>query len=269
MKKTSLFVLVLALITAAATAYAGAPDVTTIIKKSDEAINSMLAGTRKMTMTLKDGKDVTSEWVARRAYRLFDDGKRELMIFLEPDYLKGNAYMYFKPLDKPVTEWVYSTPTRRVRKLSGANAYESFFSTDFTYADLGIKDPGGSSTLLGEEQIEGRKVYKLETLPNEKYYYSRIVSLIACDNFVPIKREYFDAANRHWKTKLFKNYTVINNIPVPLKITIIDLQRNHSTDLSFSDICFDADYLTKEDFDPEKLSNAILSPVCRVPTPKN
>ncbi|SPD74617.1 conserved exported hypothetical protein [uncultured Desulfobacterium sp.] len=176
MKKTSLFVLILTLIAATANVYAGAPDVTSIMKKSEDAINAMLAGTRKMTMTVKDGQVVTSEWVARRAYKVFDDGKRELMIFLEPDYLKGNAYMYFKPSDKPITEeWVYSTPTRRVRKLAGANAYESFFSTDFTYADLGIKDPGGTNKLLGEETFDGKKVYKVETIPKDNYYYSKSV----------------------------------------------------------------------------------------------
>ncbi|SPD74616.1 conserved hypothetical protein [uncultured Desulfobacterium sp.] len=86
---------------------------------------------------------------------------------------------------------------------------------------------------------------------------------------MPIKRDYFDGGNRLWKTKLFKDYTIINNIPVPLKITMTDVQRNHSTDISFGDICFDSSYLTKEDFDPEKLSNATLSPVCRVPVPQD
>jgi hypothetical protein len=251
-----------------AIAIAKSLDVDTIIKKADKALGSTRLGTRKIVITLRDGELVTNEWVARRAHKNFPDGKRDLMVFLKPEDLKGNAYMYWKPDNKPVIEWVYLIPTRRVRKLFVIDTYGSFFGTDFTFADIGIKDPGGTYKLLGEEKYNEKDVYKLETVPNEKIYYSRIVSFINKDTFLPIKKDYYDAAGKHWKSKILENITVINNIPIPLKVRMIDVQRNHSTEVTFSEICSDVDYLTKEDFDPEKLPEAAFSPVCKVPTPK-
>ena len=172
--------------------------------------------------------------------------------------------MFWKPKDKPVMEWVYSPPTRRVRKLSMMNKYDSFFGTDFTYVDLGIKDPGGTCKFIGNEEYGGRKAYKVETVPKEQCYYSRIVSLIEMETYLPIKREYYDAAGRLWKQKLFENVVVLNNNPMPLKIKMIDVQRNHSTEVTFSDIYYDVDYLSKENFNPDKLPEAVFSPVCTI-----
>ncbi len=263
MKKAGLFSLFM-FILMEAIALAGSPGVMTIVEQTDKALAAMRAGSRKMVITVKDGDLVKSEWVARRAHKVFPDGKRELMVILEPEDLKGNAYMYWKPVDKPIIEWVYATATRRVRNLSIANAYESFFGTDFTYVDLDIRDPGGTHKLLGEEEYNGKKVYKLETTLTNQWYYSRIVSLISSETFLPIKRDYYDARGRHWKTKLFEDVTVFMNIPIPRRIVMLDIQRNHSTVITFSDICRDVDYLTLEDFDAEKLPEAALSPVCTV-----
>ena len=173
--------------------------------------------------------------------------------------------MYWDLNNKPLVQWVYPTEVRRVRKIDNTTVYESFIGTDFTYSDIGIADAAGEHKLLGEEEYNNKKVYKVETIPKQKWYYSRIVSLIASDTFLPIKRDYYDNKGRHWKTKLFENVTVINNVPIPLRIRMLDAQRkSYSTEAIFSEICHDVAFLTKEDFDPTKLSEAALSPVCSV-----
>ena len=177
-----------------------------------------------------------------------------MLVILEPESLTGNAYLFWKPVDKPLEEWIYFPPTRRVRQLTSLMAYDSFLGTDFTWADLGIKDPGGTNKLLAEEIHAGKKSYKTETIPNERWYYSRIVSWIDADTFLPIQRDYYDTNGQLWKTKLFEHIVVFNNIPMPLQIRMLDVKNNRST--------------SEEAFDPEKLSEAALSPVCSVPIPK-
>ncbi len=264
MNKKVTFILLMLLFAVATNLNAAQKDVETIIAQSDKALETMRGGTRRMVITLKSGEQITNKWVARRAHKEFADGKRELMVLLEPEDIRGTAYMFWKPKDKPVMEWVYSPPTRRVRKLSMMNVYDSFFGTDFTYVDMDIKDPGGTSRLIGNEEYKGKKVYKVETVPEEQCYYSRIVSLIEMDTFFPIERSYYDAAGRLWKKKLFENVTIFNNTPIPLTVKMIDVQRNHSTEVTFSDICYDVDYLSKETFNPDKLPDAVFSPVCTV-----
>jgi len=245
-------------------ANASSPDVEDIMNKSDAAIDAWRSGTRKLVITIRDGDQITSKFIARNAYKKFPDGMRTLLVILEPDAMKGSANLFLTRTDKTTAQWVYSPIIRRVRRLSGLTAYDSFHGTDFTYADLGIKDPGGTSRFLGEEVLGDTKAYKIETIPKERWYYSRIVSWIAADTFLPIKRDYYDSGERHWKTKFFEHVVTIDNIPKPLRVRMLDLQRNHSTEVMISHVCYDVEYLPKETFDPENLPNAVLSPVCSV-----
>jgi hypothetical protein len=262
--KVILVILIGVFILAINPANADPPDVTTIIKKMDEALNAWRSGTRKLLITLRDGDEITNEWTARNAYKEFPDGKRSLLVILEPKALKGSAHLFWNRSDNTTGEWQYFPSIRRVRKLTGLTAYDSFFGTDFTYADLGIKDPGGTHKLLGEEMHEGIKAYKVETIPQEDCYYSRIINWIAYDTFLPIQRDYYDAGGRLWKTKLFENVITIDNIPKPLRVRMLDLQRDHSTEVTISEVCYDVECLPKETFNPKKLSQAVFSPVCTI-----
>ncbi len=264
MKKKFLFILIMIFFTATVTANADPPNGTAIMKKAEEALLAWRSGTRKLVITVKDRSKVTSKLIARNAYKEFPDGRRALLVMLEPEAIRGSAHLFWKRADKTTAEWVYCPTIRRVRSISGLTAYDSFFGTDFTYADLGIKDPGGTHRLLGEEMRAGMKAYKVETIPRERWYYSRIVSWIAAETYLPIQRDYYDGNARHWKTKLFEHVVTIDNIPKPLQVRMLDLQRNHSTEVTISDVCYDVEYLSKESFDPEKLPEATRSPVCTV-----
>lgn len=264
MKKFGPSLIIIFLLFTINAATASSPDVEAIMNKSEAAIDAWRSGTRKLVITVREGSQITSKFIARNAYKKFPDGMRTLLVILEPDAIKGSANLFLTRPDKTTAQWVYSPVIRRVRSLSGLTAYDSFHGTDFTYADLGIKDPGGTSRLLGEEVLENMKAYKIETIPEERWYYSRIVSWIAADTFLPLKRDYYDSGDRHWKTKFFEHVVTIDNIPKPLRVRMLDLQRNHSTEVTISDVCYDVEYLPKETFDPENLPNAVLSPVCAV-----
>ena len=199
------------------------------------------------------GERITGGWVAKGAYKKFNGENRSLMVIVEPESLKGTGQVFWKENSKTISQWVYYPTTRRVRSLSGLTLYESFLGTDFTYADFGFQDPGGTYRLLGEEIYAGAKAIKIENIPRETWYYSKIVSWISTDTFLPIKRDYYDSIGSLWKTKLIENIVIVNNVPMPFRIRMIDVQRNRSTEIIISDVCSDVEYLTKDDFDPQKL----------------
>jgi hypothetical protein len=243
------------------------PDVSTIVKKVAESLEKGRRGTQEVVFTIKEGEQITSQWNAKTAYKEFIDGKHTLLVMLGPEDLKGAAYLFKKPADGPYVIWSYFPPTRRTRKLTLQMVNEPFLGTDFTWTDFGIEFPKGTHKFLGEEMHAGKKAYKIETIPREPWYHSRIVSWIAKDTFLPIQHDYYDTSGRHWKTQSFENVVTFKDIPIPLKIIVKDVRRKQSTVVEISNICFDADYITREAFDPEKLSEASLSPVCAVPTP--
>jgi len=267
MKKTGMLVLIMLFALAVSIAEAEPPDASTILKKSVAAIDAGLQGTRKVVIKVKDGNVMTSEWSARMADKEFEDGKRSLLVILEPETLKGNAYLFWKPVGKPYEEWTYFPPTRRTRQLTALTAHDSFLGTDFTWSDIGLRDTGGAHKFLAEEVHLGKEAYKIETIPNEQWYQSRIIHWIEKDTLIPIQVDFYDISGTLWKTELFENVVVVNNIPMPLKIRMLDIKNKTSTEVVISDVCFDVKYLPKEFFEPEKLSEAAFSPVCSVPVP--
>ena len=260
----TLYLVVLVLFLSAIPVAAELPKVESVVDRVENAIHAGQSGSRKLAFIVKEGQQITGEWIARAAYKKFNGETRALMVILEPENLKGTGHIFCKEDSKPASQWVYYPTTRRVRELSRLTIYESFLGTDFTHADFGLQDPGGTYRILGEEIHEGEKAYKLENIPKEKWFYSKIISWVSIETYLPIQHDYYDSTGRLWKSKLFENIVTVNNVPIPLRIRMIDVQRNRSTEILISDVCYDADYLTKEDFDPEKLPTATLSPVCKV-----
>lgn len=264
MRKNCVMALMMIFMIVPISTLAEAVDVKTIIKNTQKAIDDAQGGSRKVSFTVKDGELITGEWVAKAAYKKFNGEARSLMVIVEPDNLKGTGNVFWKDNSNKISQWVYYPATRRVRSLTRLTAYESFLGTDFTHGDIAFQDPGGTYRLLGEEDYAGTKALKIENIPRETWYYSKIVSWISADTFLPLKRDYYDSTGSLWKTKLIENIVSLNNVPTPLRIRMIDVQRNRSTEIFISDVCSDVEYLTKDDFDPQKLPSATLSPVCTV-----
>ena len=104
----------------------------------------------------------------------------------------------------------------------------------------------------------------METVPRDRWYYSRIVSWVDADSFLPLQRNYYNAVGSLWKTTLFENITAFNDTHIPLRIRMLDIIDNRSTEITICDVCFDGGSLSKEVFDPEKLPAVALLPICNI-----
>ena len=80
--------------------------------------------------------------------------------------------------------------------------YDAFFTTDFSYQDLGfVRLGGGGEKLLGTETRDGKKVYKLEDHPINHPLYSKVISYVATDTLLPVERDFYDRAGRLYKSE--------------------------------------------------------------------
>ena len=171
-----------------------------IVKKMKEVFEPVRPSTSKVVITMK-AEGETAQWVARAARKQFPDGKRMVMVLLEPAEVKGNAYLIWEPKEKPSAVWIYMPILRRVRELVGVDAYEHFLGTDFTYADLGFVRLHPHYRLLSEEEHRGMKTYKIEeTVPKERAYYSRVITWVAKDSMLPLQRDWEHSVilTSHW-----------------------------------------------------------------------
>ncbi|MBU3946868.1 MAG: outer membrane lipoprotein-sorting protein [Proteobacteria bacterium] len=261
MKKVYSFLIIIFILLASIPSNAEQPDVNAIIKKVKSAWDARPVSF-KVTIIVKDGERITGEMVAGAAHKSFPDGRRLLIVILEPESLKGLAYL-LNNLDTKLSEqWMYLPYIDRVRKIDGMSNYENFLSTDFTFADLALLDiQNDNYKYLGEEEVGGIKAYKIEStskIPN--YYYSKIITWIAKDSSQILRRDYYSPNNSLWKRQLYENLTLVNGLLIPLRIRVMDLQHKTSTELNISEI--DADItLPNEIFVPEQLKYSLKCPV--------
>ena len=229
-----------------------------IVTKMKAALEPARPNIRKIDVTFtSEGETVTS--VAREAYRQSADGKKLVMVFVEPPDIKGNAYLMSEPKGKPSALWMYMPFLRRIRELTPVDAYEHFLGTDFSYADLGFVRLNPNYRLVGEEDHGGKKTYKIEeSSTKERAYYSRVVTWVAKDSMLPVQRDYYDVAGQLWKTETFEIET-IDGTPTPIHIQMKDLENKSSTDLRISAVSYDVK-LPDDLFDPLKLPAAADSP---------
>lgn len=239
----SLAMLAGALAAAAAPAWsADPPSADRIVQQMKAALEPPKPSVRTMTMTFDDqGKKTTFGLVQAR--KRLADGDRSLTVLLEPDDARGIAYLMSTAGTGEPTEWLYVPYVQRTRKLVPAENYQSFLDTDFTYGDLGLLPADTKNSLLGTEQIDGKKTYKVESIPGstvKQWYYSRTVTWVDAETLLPTRREFYSPAGELFKTETFGSVTRIDGVPTPLQITITTVGSNTSTTLVVNSVSYDA-----------------------------
>jgi len=107
-------------------------------------------------------------------------------------------------------------------------------------------------TLLATEEYAGHKAYKVREQEQGQSPYSEVITWVAPDSFLPLRREFYDVAGSLWKIQSFENITVIDGTPTPLKIRMSDEQQKGSTELIIHEVRYDV-ALSDDQFDPLRL----------------
>jgi hypothetical protein len=236
-----------------------AADVESIMQKMKEATEPQHPSIQKIIITRSE-RGEKAQNVVLQAFKKLADGKYRLMIVLQPADIKGMAFLARESTTKkPDIMWIYLPDINRVREILGLGQYDSFLGTLFTYADLGFVKLHGTYALLGEEQYEGKKAYRVQELPLQQDYYSRIVSWIAADSMLLLKRDFYSAGGQLWKAEFFEDFTIIDGIKTPIRILMSLVNGRTSTELKLAEINYDVN-IPDELFDPNRLSTVATHP---------
>ena len=245
-------------------AQAEPPNVANIVAQMKAVFEPARPSIRKVIISVSEDKGLNNtQWIAGEARKTLADGKRTLIVILAPESIRGSAFLIWERkelTDQQDMMWTYIPELRRVREIRGVDAYDHFLRTDFTFADLGFVSRHGTYRLLGEEAHDGAQAYKMEEVPKEQWYYSRVVTWVDTESLLPLERDLYDRAGRLWKRMLFDHVTPINGIPTPQRIRMVDVQQNGSTELLMSEVRYDVE-LPDELFNPKRLPQVIASPL--------
>jgi hypothetical protein len=217
---------------------------------------------QQMTIITKVGDQIGGKMMAGAARKQFSDGNRAIIVLLEPEKARGISYLFSSANNSLVDQWAYLPYIGRVRKIVGTSVFESFLETDFTFSDLSYLHCQGTHKILGEEKLDDTNVYKIEATPDKAMIlYSKVVIWIAKENYLPIRQDFYDTKGRLWKRQLIEEITTIDGQATPLKIKMLNLLENISTELKMSAINTKIELLEDKMFMPEQLSHSLECPV--------
>jgi hypothetical protein len=250
-------------------AAAGSLNGTVCITKMKDVFEPSRSTLRRVVISTTDDFGQKVEFTAGQAYKKFPDGKKMVLTILKPEGVRGMTYLFWDRKSQP-NKWVYMPTIRRVLEITPLRGYEPFLGTEFTVSDVGFISVPETCELVEVTNLAGAKAYKVEEKVLDGVYYSRIVTWIATDSFLPLQRDYYDMAGKLWMTDLFKEITTIDKVPIPLLIERKDLQRGYSTSLRITNVATDENIPDKffnfpdEFFHPKQLSKAVNSPLWKI-----
>lgn len=213
-----------------------------IIDRVNDSMNRpAVVATTKMIITTTSGQK--REFVFESYSK--DKGEKSLIRYLSPKRVKGQTVLMLNNADDI---WMYFPRTNRVRKLATHAKKQKMEGSDFSYEDMGSGDAWIEdfiSTLLEDEKIGDISCYKLGlTIKDDaESGYSRMVMWINKENFVPLQIDYYDEDDPtlHLKRLTLSDICMIEDIPTPMKMVMVDLQDNTDTIMEYKNISYKAD----------------------------
>lgn len=170
-----------------------------------------------------------------------DDGKveKKIMYFLSPADVRNTSFMNWSYSDgRNDDQWIYLPALKRTRRISSDSKSDYFMGSDFTYDDLGDRHPNQDShKLLREETIDGKSCYVVESTPKEEgYMYSKTITWVMKDNYLGLKREFYDDRARLLKVLTIKDFAKIDGFWTIQETEMHNVQRDHRTTMKFTDV---------------------------------
>ncbi|MGZ3746220.1 MAG: outer membrane lipoprotein-sorting protein [Pseudobdellovibrionaceae bacterium] len=155
-------------------------------------------------------------------------------------------------------KWLYLPSNKQTRRLASASKEStSILGSELNTEDFNISpENSAKNTLKKEVKIQNQTYYVIESDVNSvSRNYSKVVSYIASNEFLPNKSECYDKQNKLLKVIEFSDYRKIGNGKWRAgKIKILNVQNNRATEVAFSNIKVDQE-LKASEFTPKALSD--------------
>ncbi len=191
-----------------------------------------------MTLINKKGKTRTSS--LRSITK--DDGAKQIIWFLTPADDKGVSFLKIEHDDKDDEMRLWLPAFKKVRRISAKKRSDSFMGSDMSYEDMSTRQLDEFNfNILGNEFYQDVPCHLLESTPKEQIRteYSRHITWVDSTLLIPLKEESYDKSGTLLKEKKF-SYTVIKDYQILTEIRVTNIQKNHTTSLTFENIELDS-----------------------------
>ena len=194
----------------------------------------------QMILTNRQGQSSTRK-IRLSSLEVPGDGDKSISIFDEPADVKGTAFLSHTHAVKQDDQWLYLPALKRVKRISSSNKSGPFMGSEFAYEDIASQEVAKYTyKYLGEEEIDGRKMFINELYPQyKKSGYTRQVAWVDQERYVLLKVEFYDRKNTLLKTLNFVDYNqYLDKYWRPDEMHMVNHQTGKSSKLIWSDYTF-------------------------------
>jgi hypothetical protein len=204
----------------------------------------------RMTLEMIDKKGGTRRRVMTMLRRNQEAaGEQKYFIYFhEPGDVRRLTFMIWKYPAREDDRWIFIPAVDLIRRIASDDKYSSFVGSDFTHEDVsgrGVSED--SHSLLREEVLGDRNTFVIGSIPREAAAFTRRISWIDKENFLPLKEEFYDAQDqlqRVFTADLIEDITVGEGdqqrvYPTIMKRSMKNLKTGHRTEVTVSEVAYD------------------------------
>ncbi len=191
----------------------------------------------KMTITDKDGKKRTREFVILRL-NIKEGGDQKFYVYFKaPADVRKMAYLVHKKTGEGQEDdsWMWLPAMNLKRRIAPGDKRTSFVGSDFLYEDV-----SGRNTKADKHELleTTDKHYKLKSTPKKanEVEFSYYEVWIDKKTFLPLKAEYYDKNSKKYRIVEALEIKEVKGIPTVMKAKASDLVSGGSTVNQFSDV---------------------------------
>lgn len=215
--------------------------------------------TAAMTMTLRNrhGQESTRQ-MRNRTLEVDGDGDKTVVIFDQPNDVKGTAFLNHTHKVDDDDQWLYLPALKRVKRIASSNKSGPFMGSEFAYEDISSQEiEKYTYTFVREEDVEGVQHFVIERVPvDPKSGYTRQVVWYDQAEYRVQRIDFYDRKNDLLKTLNYHGYNqYVDQFWRADRMEMVNHQTGKSTTLSWVDYEFQTG-LTDNDFNSSTLRRA-------------
>lgn len=206
------------------------PEAREIFEEVDRRRDLVTYETADMAMVIYGSRGSTRDRDIRSFSYNEGDVSKSLLIFMEPANVRGTAFLSVSRGSEEEQK-LYLPALNRIQIISAVEKSDRFMGSDFTYEDLGDRNPEDYSFELAEK-TDTSYVLRAEKKSDSQYDYIRFY--VHPERYFLQKAEYFKEGKMIKRLEAGSHEQVLEEVWRPGVMTMYDLQNDRRTTLRWS-----------------------------------
>ena len=197
-----------------------------------------------LTMAIENSRGSVRERSIVQIRSIEDGIEKKLMFFTAPSDVKDTGFLSISyPGDKDDDQMIYLPALKRVKRIAASNKNDSFMGSDFTYDDMGARNPAKDiHTIIKEEVINNTDCYVVQSIPvKQEGDITKTLNWVAKDGSFGLKKEFYEG-NKLVKTLTINESAVIDSIIVITDMTMKNIEKGTQTRITLEDVSFNNNF---------------------------